>query len=67
MPEMSGLLKSLDLQEELQGAFEITLDLEDGATRSQKLRLAENFVEIINSKRNIFRKSGVRLPEFFRS
>lgn len=55
--------KAFDLQEEFQGSFEITLDLEDGAESGNKERLANDFLEIICSNKNAFKNAGIRLPE----
>lgn len=55
--------KAIKLQNELNGAFEITLDLEDGSENFSGLSLAEDFLEIIKSPKNIYKKIGIRLPD----
>jgi citrate lyase subunit beta / citryl-CoA lyase len=56
--------KALQYQTEVGPKFEITLDLEDGAKRGGEEKLADEFIEIITSKKNSFRKTGLRLPEY---
>jgi citrate lyase subunit beta/citryl-CoA lyase len=56
--------KALQYQNEVGPKFEITLDLEDGAKRGEEEKLADEFIEIMASKKNSLKKTGVRLPEY---
>ena len=55
--------KALNQQVELNGAFDITLDLEDGAGIGQEKQQAKHFGEILASERNIYQRLGVRVHD----
>lgn len=55
--------KALRLQTELNGAFDITLDLEDGASVGQEIAQAQAFGHIIASPHNTHQRIGVRIHE----
>lgn len=55
--------KALAKQNELQGIFDITLDLEDGAVVGQESAHARLMGEILASKDNVFQRLGVRVHE----
>jgi citrate lyase subunit beta/citryl-CoA lyase len=50
-------------QNELQGVFDITLDLEDGASIGQETSQAQLFGSTIASKHNVFQRLGVRVHD----
>lgn len=58
------ILKSLEKQKEQNGAFDITCDLEDGASIGKEKSLRDLFCEIINSSKNEFKKIGIRVRPF---
>jgi citrate lyase subunit beta/citryl-CoA lyase len=58
------ILKSIDMQNRLDGAFDITCDLEDGATVGDEAALRRRFCEIVSSSLNIHRRIGIRLHDF---
>lgn len=58
------VLKSIEIQNQLGGAFEITCDLEDGATVGDETALRRRFCEIISSSLNVHRRIGIRIHDF---
>lgn len=57
------MLKSLDLQQQLNGVFDITFDCEDGAAAGNELAHAQLVSKLINSSSNVFRRVGVRIHD----
>jgi len=57
------MLKSLDLQAERGGDFDVTLDLEDGAPAGRERQHAELVVELLRGPRNRHRAAGVRVHD----
>lgn len=55
------ILKSLEKQRELKGAFDITCDLEDGAAHGSETILRKQILDIIHSSLNTYKKIGVRV------
>ena len=55
--------KVLHKQHDLQGIFDITLDLEDGASVGQESAQAKLFGEILASEHNTFKRLGVRIHD----
>lgn len=55
--------KALVKQHALHGAFDITLDLEDGASVGNEAKQARQFGEILASERNVFNRLGVRVHD----
>lgn len=56
--------KALQLQVDFRGTFDVTLDLEDGAAVGQERILREEFLQIIGSTSNVFKKVGIRVHDF---
>jgi citrate lyase subunit beta/citryl-CoA lyase len=57
------MLKSMALQNQLVGAFDITFDCEDGAAIGNEKVHAELIASLINSDTNRFKRIGVRVHE----
>ncbi|HMO18259.1 MAG TPA: hypothetical protein PKA63_13335 [Oligoflexia bacterium] len=57
------LEKALILQEQMGEAFDITIDMEDGAARTNKIVLARNLIETAKNFKNPSKRLGLRLPE----
>ena len=55
--------KVLHKQHDLQGIFDITLDLEDGASVGQESAQAKLFGEILASAKNVHQRLGVRVHD----
>lgn len=55
------ILKSLDLQQNFQGVFDITADLEDGADTGNESVHAEMVAALINSDANKYNRVGLRI------
>ena len=55
--------KALHKQHDLQGIFDITLDLEDGASVGQESAQAKLFGEILASAKNVHQRLGVRVHD----
>ncbi|MCB9897192.1 MAG: CoA ester lyase [Planctomycetes bacterium] len=59
----SYMRKALRLQAERGGAFDVTLDLEDGAPTGREHEHADLVVEMLNSDENSVRQAGVRIHD----
>jgi len=57
------MLKSMALQEQLAGTFDITFDCEDGAAIGNEKAQAQLIASLINSDANQFKRIGVRVHE----
>jgi citrate lyase subunit beta/citryl-CoA lyase len=55
--------KSLQLQAELGPAFDVTLDIEDGAPVGGEIEHAQLIAELLLGESNQFDRAGVRLPQ----
>jgi citrate lyase subunit beta / citryl-CoA lyase len=58
------ITKAMELQQKLNGVFDITMDCEDGAKEGQERQHAEMVVELAKSKANAFQKAGVRIHDY---
>jgi citrate lyase subunit beta/citryl-CoA lyase len=58
------LIKSLETQIKFNGNFDITFDLEDGASVGQEAALRNLFKNTLHSELNKFKKLGIRIHEF---
>lgn len=58
------LIKSLETQTLLNGSFDITFDLEDGASVGQESALKELFFNIAGSELNAHKKLGLRIHDY---
>ncbi len=58
------ILKSLEVQDRMHGAFDVTCDLEDGAAIGEEAMLRMRVCEIVSSSLNTYRRVGVRLHDF---
>ncbi len=58
------ILKSIEIQSALQGTFDITCDLEDGAAVGDEELLRKRVCEIVGSTLNEHQRIGVRLHDF---
>lgn len=57
------ILKSLELQNQWNGIFDVTCDLEDGASVGQESALRNLVKNILHSNLNIHKKVGIRIHE----
>jgi citrate lyase subunit beta/citryl-CoA lyase len=57
------ILKSIETQKIFKGSFDITCDLEDGASVGQETALRQLFLNIISSSENVYKKIGVRIHD----
>ena len=57
------IIKSLETQKIFGGTFDITFDLEDGASIGQEAALRSLFANIINSDLNEYNKVGIRIHD----
>jgi citrate lyase subunit beta/citryl-CoA lyase len=57
------ILKSLETQKIFNGSFDITCDLEDGASIGQEAALRQLCLNIITSSDNSYKKMGVRIHD----
>jgi len=57
------ITKAMELQEQLGGIFDITMDLEDGAKQGQEKKHAEMVVAMARSSHNRFQRAGVRIHD----
>jgi citrate lyase subunit beta / citryl-CoA lyase len=55
--------KAMDLQQKLEGIFDITMDCEDGAKTGEEKKHAEMVVAMAKSARNVHKKAGVRIHD----
>jgi len=58
------ILKSIELQNKLDGVFDITCDLEDGAAIGGEAALRKTVCDIVSSSLNVHKRIGVRLHDF---
>src|SRR5437773_2398133 len=58
------IVKAMELQQKLNGIFDITMDCEDGAKAGQERQHAQMVVDVAKSKNNTARKAGVRIHDF---
>jgi citrate lyase subunit beta/citryl-CoA lyase len=56
--------KAMELQQKMNGIFDITMDCEDGAKEGQEKQHAEMVIEMAKSKLNTSKKAGVRIHDF---
>ncbi|NDC38661.1 MAG: CoA ester lyase, partial [Proteobacteria bacterium] len=56
--------KAIALQTQLHGAFDITLDLEDGAVVGQETILRSAFLDLITGPANLSGRIGIRIHDF---
>lgn len=56
--------KALEKQKEMNGAFDITIDLEDGAPRGKEQDNLDMAVAMLQSDNNKFNRIGVRIHDF---
>lgn len=55
--------KAMELQQKMEGVFDITMDCEDGAREGQERQHAEMVVEMAKSSKNVHKKAGVRIHD----
>jgi citrate lyase subunit beta/citryl-CoA lyase len=55
--------KALELQQKLEGIFDITMDCEDGAKQGEERKHAEMVVAMAKSAKNVHKKAGVRIHD----
>ena len=55
--------KAMELQQKLEGIFDITMDCEDGAKQGEERKHAEMVVAMAKSAKNTHKKSGVRIHD----
>jgi citrate lyase subunit beta / citryl-CoA lyase len=55
--------KAMDLQQKMEGVFDITMDCEDGAKQGEERKHAEMVVAMAKSARNVHKKAGVRIHD----
>lgn len=58
------ITKALELQNQMGGKFDITMDCEDGAPKGKEKDHAEMIVKILNSDLNKHKMSGVRIHDY---
>ncbi|MGE5597026.1 MAG: HpcH/HpaI aldolase/citrate lyase family protein [Hyphomicrobiales bacterium] len=58
------IAKALELQQKLNGIFDITMDCEDGAPTGREREHAEMVVRMQNSEGNVHNQSGVRIHDY---
>ncbi len=58
------IVKAMELQQKLNGIFDITMDCEDGAKQGQEKQHAEMVVDVAKGKANAFKKAGVRIHDY---
>lgn len=58
------IAKALELQQEMHGVFDITMDLEDGAPTGAEREHAEMVVRQQNSDANTYNQAGVRIHDY---
>ncbi len=56
--------KAMELQQKMDGVFDITMDCEDGAKEGQEKAHAEMVVDIAKSSKNTAKKAGVRIHDY---
>ena len=61
------ITKAMELQQKMNGVFDITMDCEDGAKEGQEKQHAQMVVDLAKSKANSFKKAGVRIHDFTNS
>jgi citrate lyase subunit beta / citryl-CoA lyase len=59
--------KAMELQDKLEGVFDITMDCEDGAKEGQEKQHAQMVVDMAKSAKNTHKKAGVRIHDFTNS
>ncbi|HET6334287.1 MAG TPA: aldolase/citrate lyase family protein [Polyangiales bacterium] len=55
--------KAMELQQKLEGIFDITMDCEDGAKQGEERKHAEMVVAMAKSAKNVHKKAGVRIHD----
>lgn len=55
--------KAMELQQKMEGVFDITMDCEDGAKEGQERQHAEMVVAMANAKQNVYKCAGVRIHD----
>jgi citrate lyase subunit beta/citryl-CoA lyase len=55
--------KAMELQQKLEGIFDITMDCEDGAKQGEEKKHAEMVVAMAKSAKNTHKKAGVRIHD----
>ncbi len=58
------ITKAMELQQKMNGVFDITMDCEDGAKEGQEKQHAQMVVDLAKSKSNVFKKAGVRIHDY---
>jgi citrate lyase subunit beta/citryl-CoA lyase len=58
------IVKAMELQQKMEGIFDITMDCEDGAKEGQEKQHAQMVVDLAKSKTNACKKAGVRIHDF---
>jgi citrate lyase subunit beta/citryl-CoA lyase len=58
------IVKAMELQQKLNGIFDITMDCEDGAKQGQEKQHAEMVVDVAKGKSNVAKKAGVRIHDY---
>jgi citrate lyase subunit beta/citryl-CoA lyase len=58
------ITKAMELQQKMNGVFDITMDCEDGAKEGQEKQHAQMVVDLAKSKANAFKKAGVRIHDY---
>ena len=61
------ITKAMELQQKMNGVFDITMDCEDGAKEGQEKQHAQMVVDLAKSKTNAFKKASVRIHDFTNS
>jgi citrate lyase subunit beta/citryl-CoA lyase len=56
--------KAMELQQKLEGIFDITMDCEDGAKQGEERKHAEMVVAMAKSSKNVKKKAGVRIHDY---
>lgn len=56
--------KAMELQQKMEGIFDITMDCEDGAKEGQERQHAEMVVEMAKSSKNTHKCAGVRIHDY---
>jgi citrate lyase subunit beta/citryl-CoA lyase len=59
--------KAIELQATAHGRFDITLDLEDGAALGNHRALCDEYIDILRSPKNSYRRMGIRLGDLEKS
>lgn len=58
------IIKSFEAQKKLNGAFDITCDLEDGALVGDEVKLRKTVCELVTSSLNTHKRTGIRVHDF---